>query len=310
MKRTCTAIAALVFALVVDDPPYGQSRLEAIDAYDEQVQAIVDRGQLRSGELSENLAALGEQAIPAMCRAMLRDDEKFPSMYIRALDIIGDGSATPALVEFLEQRRPFTDENERTLVIQALRVLARIGNQLSDPILEELFRSGALHPRIRLYAAAALTKSNDDSLRREATARIFEEFTNRSEQTQDPSERVLESDFYEALIAVDNDASIQHLADALRGRPLRHNAQRIIEYFSSVDASAATSALLAVVDDGYNHEMNVRLSALEGVVGKIDKAAAYDKASTLFAEAVRDGWSEAEMNRAASLVERTAQLAR
>ena len=305
MKRAYSVVAALVFVPAVYGDAHGQPGHEASDVYDQQVQAIVDKGQLRSGELVENLAALGSDAIPALHRAMLREDEAFPLTYIKAFGIIGDVRATVPLLDFLERRRPFTDPNERTLTIHTLLVLARIGDRLSDPLIEEIFRSHVLHPRIRLYAAAALTKAKEDALRREAKTHVLEQYVNAAAQTPDPNERILDTDFYEALIVMNDESSVQHLATALRGHPLPHTARRIIKYFSTTDDPNAVNALLAVVDDGYNHEMVVRLSALEAAVGKINEATAHSKARMLSAEAVEGSWSTDDVKRAADLVART-----
>ncbi|MEM8815071.1 MAG: hypothetical protein AAGE85_04550 [Pseudomonadota bacterium] len=307
MKRVRSTMAAMLLAVSICGYADGRAGSDEADFYDRAVMAVVARGQLRDGELVEKLAALGPAAIPALHRAMMRDEEPFPLKYVRAFDVIGDARATEPLLDFLEKRRPFTDHVEQVLITHALLVLARIGNKPDDPLLEEIFRSAIAHPRIRLYAAAALTTAKDGPLKREATAYVFDEYTNDEPQSEDPNERVLDDDFYEALVILDTERSIQYLAGVLGAGVMRHNAQRIIPYFATLNGPVATNALLAVADNEAHYEMPERLSAREGVIGKIDRGLADRKAKALWVQSIEGGGSESTVNRAADLVARAGQ---
>jgi len=121
--RKLRSIAAGILLLAIG---FVAGRFAAPDPYDELVERIARTPQTYDGEIIDNLTALGLPAVPAIGRALGRD-QPFPMVFVTALERIAEPKGMKPILAFLAKQAPFADQDRSFLTaatILALRAFA------------------------------------------------------------------------------------------------------------------------------------------------------------------------------------------
>jgi len=122
--------------------------------------------KLKTGDVAERIAAAnwlgktgGKRAVEALIKTMEDDEPMVREAAVKAIVSVGDKSATPAMIEALE--------DTTGIAIGAMIALGRFGDESAIPALEELYGDPVMAVQIYAKLAAGSIKNKSLEFREE-----------------------------------------------------------------------------------------------------------------------------------------------
>ena len=271
-------------------------------AFEQQVNKILETAQTYDGEQIDKLVELGPAAVPAISQRLESGDE-FPLRLIYALERIGDGTGAPAVLSFVEKRRPYDRNDGSSLTSLAILAIQEMPNPAAVEPLVALVNDETAHVRIRIAAAATLAQVSDGSVKNGSQQFILATFENRDQLPTDPNSGLTQSELYFALIDADSPESKQILIDTLGLSGTDTIKIPIVRYLSESGGTEAAEAVRHAIRNDRN-TIRVRVIAAESYIqhyrDRVDETIASDLEG--IADLVQEeGWPEEYLSRIESL---------
>jgi hypothetical protein len=237
----------------------------APDPFVPLVEGVVRTPQTYDGEHIDKLVKLGAEAVPAIGKVLLAG-EKFPFVFVSALERIGDERGTEPILEFVSKQTPYSDVDRSTLTAKSILALRGIPNTDACEPVASILRNEAAHPRVRLASASTCARLCSRDTRAEAQRFILKAYQDRSRYLAYPNEGLLQHELYSALIDVDNAESLAILLNLVEYGGSLHTMQSVIIYLARKDEEQVAETLQRVLNDSAKHELPVRLAAARALL--------------------------------------------
>jgi HEAT repeat protein len=233
--------------------------------YKAQVDAILTKVQTDDYRYTNQLTALGSDAVPELSKRLL-SAKKFHAKYIISLGNIANKKATLPLIAFLSQQLPQRETEH--IVIETIKALALIGDSRAiEPILA-IYNTNDIHPKLRLTTATALVKiDSSSSLQQMMQAFIFKQYENRHDYFYKMGKGFEQGDMDAALIAVNTYESQEILLREVISEPNSYLKLPVIAYLAKIDRPEVIGAFVNIIEHPRDNEIHVRLAAIEALMG-------------------------------------------
>src|SRR5690349_5559191 len=149
--------------------------MTAPDPFVPLVEEVVRTPQTYDGEHVDKLVALGADAVPAIGEVLLAG-EKFPFVFVSALERIGDERGTDPIVTFVLRQTPYSDVDRSTLTAKSVLALRGVSNADVCEPLASILRDETAHPRVRLASASACARLCSGDIRGGAQTFILDAY--------------------------------------------------------------------------------------------------------------------------------------